>query len=222
MNLSVIIQARLRSTRLPGKVLLSLPNRMSVLENVIGRCVLIDKRNLHSVCVAVPDDEQGDIIEDHVEFISQAAATQFQATSSVCKIDVVRGSESDVLDRYAKAAAVVGGGHIMRITADCPFIDPAICTAVANSHYENSNDITSNVVDRTFPKGFDCEVFTRDALELAMAAATDPYDREHVTPWMYRNLSVGSVIQEKDESTTNLCIDTIDDYISLCRRMICS
>lgn len=100
--------------------------------------------------------------------------------------DVFRGDESDVLARYLGAARSVDADIIMRVTSDCPLIDPEICAAVLDLRAEMKADYAANNMPRLFPHGLDCEAFTRAALERAAVEATSPYDREHVTPWLRR------------------------------------
>ncbi len=168
MTTAVIIQARTGSSRFPSKVLADLGGR-TVLAEVIRRCRNIVGADI--VVCAIPDNARDDVI---VNVAERAGAI------------VVRGSERDVLDRYARACEAVGASVVMRITADCPLLDPEICASVLRLRARESADFAANDIEPTFPRGLNCEVFTADALMEAAASATDPYDREHVTPWMQR------------------------------------
>lgn len=156
------------STRLPGKVMKLLADR-PVLEHVLNRCRHI--ANADIVVCAIPDEEASEPIE--------ALATR-------CGARVYRGSEHDVLSRYLGGARAVGADVVMRVTSDCPLIDPEICSRVLSLRQAESADYAGNVHPRSFPQGLDCEAFTASTLEACAATATESYDREHVTPWMTR------------------------------------
>ncbi|MDY0883191.1 UDP-2,4-diacetamido-2,4,6-trideoxy-beta-L-altropyranose hydrolase [Dongia soli] len=172
LRTAVIIQARNGSTRLPGKVLGALGGR-TVLEHVLTRCRAI--HGVDTVVCATTDKASDDPVA--------AEATRLG-------FEVFRGDESDVLSRYLGAARHVDADIIMRVTADCPLIDPAICAAVLRLRHETDADYASNNMPRSFPHGLDCEAFTRVALEEAARVTTDVYDREHVTPWLRRHPSL--------------------------------
>lgn len=165
---AIIVQARLGSSRLPGKILQPLNDR-SVLTHDIDRLRRVAGADL--VVIATTDNPNDDAVAAH--------AAALGAT-------VFRGDEQDVLARYLGAARAVDAGIIMRVTSDCPLIDPDICAAVLSLRAETQADYAANNMPRLFPHGLDCEAFTRAALERAAAEATDPYDREHVTPWLRR------------------------------------
>lgn len=172
-----IIQARFGSTRLPGKVLKPLGNvlggRGIVLDHAIQRCRAIP--SVDAVVIATTDrEEDGAIV---------AAAERVGAL-------VHRGSAEDVLSRYAGAAKRADADIVLRVTSDCPLIDPDICDRVIRLRAETGADYAANNMPRLYPHGLDCEVFTREALERADHAATAPYDREHVTPWLRRTADI--------------------------------
>jgi spore coat polysaccharide biosynthesis protein SpsF (cytidylyltransferase family) len=100
---------------------------------------------------------------------------------------IFRGAEQDVLARYLGAARAVDADIVLRVTSDCPLIDPAVCGAVLKLRQRMAADYASNNQPPSWPHGLDCEAMTRAALEEAARVATDPYDREHVTPWIRRN-----------------------------------
>ncbi len=166
---AIIVQARYGSTRLPGKVLKPLAGK-TVLEHVLTRCGRV--AGIDVVVCATTDKA----IDDPIAM---------EATS--LGVTVFRGDESDVLARYLGAARLVDADIIMRVTSDCPLIDPKICADVLALRDVQQADYASNNMPRLFPHGLDCEAFTRAGLEAAAAAATDPYDREHVTPWLRRH-----------------------------------
>lgn len=172
MTAAVILQARMTSTRLPGKVLKSVGGR-TVLEWVVHGCRRI--QGIDVVCAAVPEGEA------HAPVVAEAVRLG---------LPVARGSETDVLDRFHIAAALVAADEIVRVTTDCPMIDPRVCGEVLEKLRSEQADYASNNDPAGYPHGLDCEAFTRPALERATALATNPYDREHVTPWLRREPSV--------------------------------
>ena len=164
-----IVQARMGSTRLPGKVLMDL-GQVTVLENVLNRCAAIP--GIDAVCCALPEGKEDD---PAAEVAKRAGAM------------VVRGASKDVLSRYATAARAAKADFIMRVTSDCPLIDPDLCGEVLSLLRHEDADIAANDFKPTFPHGLDCEVFSSAALLRADAESTDAHDREHVTPWLRRH-----------------------------------
>jgi spore coat polysaccharide biosynthesis protein SpsF (cytidylyltransferase family) len=177
MTTACIVQARVASTRLPAKVLKELAGE-PVLGHVLRRCRAIP--GIDAVVCATVDTAECKAIEALAE--SYGAAT-------------FRGSETDVLDRYLGAARSVDADTVMRVTSDCPLIDPELCAAVLERRAEEDADYAANNFVHGYPHGLDCEIFTREALEEAAATAREPYEREHVSPWIrnraeYRRVSV--------------------------------
>lgn len=167
MTTVAIIQARMGSSRLPGKVLMDIGGR-SMLERVIIRTRAA--RLVDTIVVATTTEAQDDVIVD------------------LCKhIDTpwFRGNEDDVLDRYHQAAAAFQADTIVRITSDCPLIDPSVIDRVVDAFHDAAPDYASNALARTYPRGLDTEVFTRPALETAWREASDSPSRIHVTPYLY-------------------------------------
>lgn len=142
-----------------------------VLVHVLRRCQAIT--GVDQVVCATVDGPDGDPVA--------ALAEQLK------NIVVFRGSERDVLARYHGAAHAVAADIVMRITSDCPLIDPEVCAAVLRLREEENADYATNTMPPSWPHGLDCEIFTIAALDEAYTTATDPYDREHVTPWIRRN-----------------------------------
>jgi spore coat polysaccharide biosynthesis protein SpsF (cytidylyltransferase family) len=177
-NTVCIIQARRQSERLPDKILLPLGNKLA-LEHVIGRCIAI--KGVNTVIVACPDEPHEDKVE---EVAKTAGALSF------------RGSMHDVLARYWGAANMTDCDYVIRVTADCPFLDPIVCgtllenTITANADYGGLHH---------FPHGLDCEVFTKTLLDETYSNATNPLDREHVTLWMKRRADLKKVFHQPDE-----------------------
>lgn len=168
MTTAVIVQARLCSSRLPGKVLMPLAGG-TILKEVLRRCRAIPGADL--VVCAVPDGTKDNPVA---------------AEALRCGAIVTRGNETDVLDRYLQASRQVGADVVLRVTSDCPLIDPQLCAAVLALRTEKGADYACNNLPPSFPHGLDCEAFTRDALELAWSEGITPEDREHVTPWLRR------------------------------------
>lgn len=194
MTTAAIVQARIGSTRLPAKVLLPLPTGRTVLGEVLLRCKQI--AGVDVVVVALPDTPENDILLPYVP----------------SDVKVARGPEMDVLARYVMAAAGVEADVVMRITSDCPLLDPLVCGQVLALFNEGDADYCSNVERRSFPQGFDCQVFSRTMLDRAHREAVDPSDREHVCPFMQRHGRVASFVGLHDRSGLRWTLDTLDDY----------
>jgi spore coat polysaccharide biosynthesis protein SpsF len=166
MKTVAIVQARATSTRLPNKVLLPLAG-ISVLGHVLRRVAAT--RGIDAVCCAVPEGSAHDAVA--------AEATRFGAA-------IFRGNENDVLARFAGAARALNAEVVMRVTSDCPLADPDICAQVIALRVARNADYACNNMPPSWPHGLDCEVFTTEALYRAERDATDPFQREHVTPWI--------------------------------------
>ena len=192
MKTICIIQARMGSSRLPGKVLRPLGNK-TVLGNVIHRmhkCKLID-----GVVVATPDTE---IIKDAINYGAQ----------------YYYGDENNVLERYYKAAKFFGATRIVRITSDCPFIMPDVVDELIEK--TGIWGYGSCFTNRTYPKGLDCEVFSMDELTRAHQISTDDYEREHVTPYIKaHSMNKFSLKDNEDFSDVRITLDTEEDYAFL-------
>lgn len=160
MNIVAIIQARMSSVRLPGKVLLPLAGK-PVLEHVVTR--LKECKTLNNIVIATSLSNNDDVISSWCE---------------ASQIHCFRGSLKDVLDRYYKAATEVKADVVVRVTADCPLIDPKIVDEIVTNFVMDDFDGFS--LGGEFPDGLDCQVFKISALEKAWKEATLPSDREHV------------------------------------------
>lgn len=169
MRRVAIAQARMGSTRLPGKVMQRIAGQ-TVIEHVMRRARAIP--GLAEVCLATSD---------------QAADDAVAAEGARLGVPVFRGSVVDVLGRYAGAARLTEADIVLRITCDCPLLDPAVCSDVLLLRDRTGAEYAANVLERTWPVGLDCEAFPRAILDRADAAATAAFDREHVTPWIERN-----------------------------------
>lgn len=166
-----IIQARMGSSRLPGKTLERLGDRL-VLDWVTQRAAR--SSSLDQVIVATSDRPEDDAIAAHLAGTDTA---------------VVRGSADDVLDRYRAAvewAALSDDDIVVRITADCPFVDPSLVDLAISTIQDGDADYASSHLDGRFPRGLDIEAVRVPVLMRAAREATDPVEREHVTPFVYR------------------------------------
>lgn len=196
MKAVAIIQARMGSSRLPGKVLKDLQGE-SVLARVlqrVGRASLIDE-----LLVATSDQPADDAIVDECRR---------------CSVPVSRGDESDVLDRYFRAAQLSQADVVVRITSDCPLIDPEIADKTIRAFLDQCPDYAANCLKRTYPRGLDTEVMTTQALERTWRAARQPYERTHVTPYIYEHpeeFKIVSVTGETDYSDHRWTLDTPED-----------
>jgi spore coat polysaccharide biosynthesis protein SpsF len=169
-----IIQARMGSTRLPGKVMKKIKEK-SILSYVVERvkqASLIDQ-----IVIATTTNKKDDVIAEEAERLN---------------VKCFRGSEQDVLSRYYYAAKKFHADIIARITSDCPLIDPPIVDNALKIYLNNQNySIVTNagpdLEKRTFPRGLDTEVFSFETLENTFKNATEKYQREHVTPYIYEN-----------------------------------
>jgi spore coat polysaccharide biosynthesis protein SpsF len=196
VKFAVIIQARMGSARLPGKVLIDLGGK-SVLARVISRlrrATLVDE-----IVVATTDCAPDDAVVRECDRLG---------------VEVFRGSENDVLDRYYQAALLTTAEAIVRITSDCPLIDPQITDDTIRSFLDLRPDYASNALHRTYPRGLDTEVMTRDALACAWREAHLPYQRAHVTPYLYENptrFAILAINGNVDYSDHRWTLDTPED-----------
>lgn len=199
MRTEVFIQARMGSTRLPGKILKEVLGRplLSYQIERLNRCIESDC----SVILTTTEPEDDVIIE-------------------FCKkegLDYFRGSKLDVLSRYFLAAKTRKTDLIVRSTADCPLIDPVIVDEVIQCLKKEPQqfDYVSNVLTRSWPRGLDVEVFTKNTLEKAYFKSLNPYEKEHVTPYIYQHpeeFKLGNVASKKDLSKYNISVDTLADF----------
>lgn len=200
MKINVIIQARMGSSRLWGKVLFPLGNKPAI-QHVIERARKIPE--ITDVIVATSSSPTDDPL---------AAFCQSIGTP------VFRGSEEDVLDRYYQAALLNESDAIVRITGDCPLIDPLESGKVVKKFLDTKADYVSNVNPPMLPDGFDTEVFSLNALIKAWENARKKSDREHVTLYIYSNpemFNLDSVKYDIDLSAYRLTLDEEADYVLL-------
>jgi len=205
MHIVAIIQARMGSTRLPGKVLLDLAGA-PVLARVVNRCRRA--ATLDDVVVATTTLPTDDPI------VELCLAHNWQS---------FRGQEDDVLDRYYHAALQYQAEVVVRITSDCPLIDPGIIDLMVKTFLEHGAlDYAGNsLAPRTFPRGLDVEVFSFEALARAWRDDANPAWREHVTPYIYRQpekFRLHAVTHDTDLSVMRWTVDTAED-LALVRKI---
>lgn len=200
MKIGAIVQARMGSTRLPGKVLKKIKGR-TVLEHVINRLRLSNMLDEIIVATTIND-----------------ADNQIYELCKKNNFKVFRGSENDVLKRYYDAAIENNIDVVVRITSDCPLIDPKIVDQIISMHLDNQFGITTNAgiddVQRTFPRGLDVEVFDIHHLKNALMKANKEYQREHVTPFIYETNAgnIGYFKSLSDYSNHRWTLDTQEDF----------
>jgi spore coat polysaccharide biosynthesis protein SpsF len=189
-----LIQARMGSTRLPGKSLAVVAGRpllATMLDRVAGA------GSLDAMWVATTEAPRDEPIA---------------ALAAAAGAGVFRGSEDDVLARYAGAAAAAQADVIVRLTSDCPLIDPGVIDRVVGEL--DGHDLSTNAppIGRTYPDGMDVEALARAALTRADREATEPGDREHVTRFLHRGtFDVHVVAHPRDLGDVRITVDTADD-----------
>ena len=194
-----IIQARMNSTRLPSKVMKKVDNENTILDCVINQ--LQSSKEIKNLVIATTEQKEDDVI---VEFLQKR------------KVKYFRGSKQDVLDRYYQCAKKFGFSEIIRITSDNPLIDCEIADMVVK-HFKSNNydyittDLPLNTFHRTYPSGYSVEVFTFSALENAWKNAKLLSEREHVTPYFYKNNEIfkqTSIENSEDLSRFSCTVNT--------------
>ena len=196
MSTHIIVQARMNSSRLPGKVL----------KEVLGKTLL----------------------EYQLERLERVVnADKIIVATTTCAIDnpivdlcdrllvsTYRGSESDVLSRYAEASSAFLSQTVIRITADCPLIDPMLIDRTIDFYGRHSFDYVSTD-HAVYPRGMDVEIFSSDMLQIANNSSSKPADCEHVTPYFYQNpdrFSIGIYSEDIQASHYRLTVDTLEDF----------
>jgi len=196
MKTVAIVQARMGSTRLPGKVMKEVDG-IPLISLLLGR--LADAKRVDEIIVATTESPQDRPLQDLVGRLG------FRA---------IAGSERDVLGRYAEAAEAADADVIVRITGDCPLIDPELVDDVLDAFVGAGLDYASNSYPPTFPDGLDVEVFSRVALIEAAQRADAAYDREHVTPYIRRNARTSTVVTaDADYSDLRWTVDDPEDLV---------
>lgn len=196
--IGAIIQARTGSTRLPRKIFLEIQGK-TILEHVVGRVKRI--KNCRKIVLATTNKEQDNVLEQVAEELN---------------LSFFRGSEENVLDRFYQAAKRFEIDPIIRITADCPLLDPEVSSKVVDFYLGGDYDYVSNARPPTFPDGLDTEIFSFDALKKSHEAVKLPSEKEHVTAYIAKHpeiFKIGNVIGEQDMSDLRLTLDEEKDLI---------
>ncbi|WP_022852177.1 cytidylyltransferase domain-containing protein [Limisalsivibrio acetivorans] len=205
MRTGIVIQARTGSSRLPAKILKPLPygGDTTVLGQVVKRC---RASSANDVVVATTTNS----VDDAVIPVAERSGAE-----------LFRGSEDDVLARYYGAAAASSLDIIVRITADCPCIDPVVIDMMLEEFRRSGRDYMSNTAERTFPHGMDTEIFTFEALDRAYKETERDDYREHVTPYIYKSGAFTTASYRCPDHSLiapdiRITLDTPEDYNLIC------
>ena len=191
-----MIQARMGSTRFPGKVLQPLAGK-TMIQFLLER--LAQCRTLDQIMVVTTHRDVDDVLAAHVRELGH---------------EVFRGSENDVLDRFYQAAATCNPDIVVRITGDCPLTDPALVDQVVTALQDEAAGYATNTLPPSYPDGLDVEAFTIQVLKQAWAEATTAEEREHVTPYMRQpgKFQIAAVHHASDQSHLRWTVDQAEDY----------
>jgi len=198
MTVLAILQARVSSTRLPNKVLAPLLGQPMLARQIerLRRAKALDK-----LVVATSDDDSD---------------APLAAMCAEMAVPCYRGSLNDVLTRFHGAYVSYGpADHIVRLTGDCPLADPVIIDRVVQHHLNSGADYTTNALQPTWPDGLDVEVMRADAFLRAVADASLPSEREHVTPYIHKNPSLFRIEHYKGETDLSALRWTVDEPADL-------
>lgn len=190
-----VSQARLSSSRLPGKILKEIDG-----ETILGIHInrLKKSREIDKIKIAIASDPG------------------FERVVSVCEkhnVDYLVGSVDDVLSRFYEAAKPESPELVVRVTSDCPLIDPCYIDKMITDFKKTKLDYFSNCIPPSLPDGMDAEIFTYKILEKAYEEATDTHDREHVTPFIRRIGKIGNWSHDQDLSSFRMTVDHEEDFL---------
>lgn len=198
LTIGIITQARMTSTRLPGKILKEINNK-TLLQYHIDRL----KQTGFEIAIATTINNTDDCV------------CEFAAKNN---LEFHRGSENNVLSRFHEAAVKFKFDVIVRVTSDCPLIDPHLIRNSIEKYlkFNNPNLYMSNGMERTFARGFDFEIFSFKLLDEAFKNASEEGDLEHVTPYIWKNRSgnveIYNIKQSTDNSKFRITVDTAEDF----------
>ena len=199
MKTVAIIEARMTSTRLPGKIMLPVLGKpmLELLIERLKRATMLDQ-----IVVATTNNLTDDVVEKLTNNLG---------------IGCFRGSEDDVLSRVLGASHVFNADSIVEITGDCPLIDPFVVDRVIRKYNEKKFDYVSNNMKRTYPRGLDTQVFSTKVLEEVASRTQDPIDHEHVSLYIYEHpeiFSLFNVVSDlpKKYWDIRLTVDTGEDF----------
>jgi spore coat polysaccharide biosynthesis protein SpsF len=194
-RLLCVVQTRTGSARFPGKVLMELGGR-PMLRYMLDR---LSALRVDELVVATSTLARDDVVAD---------------IAGDAGVGVYRGDETDVLARFAETLDMHPADHVIRLSADCPLLDPNVVELVVARHLDSGADYTSNVFPRTFPRGLDVEMVRASTLRVAHAEATDAKEREHVTPFVYRRpgrFRLANVRNREPLGRERWTVDTVED-----------
>lgn len=200
MKVLIIVQSRMTSTRLPGKVMMPVLD-IPLLEHQIKRLRRVKLAD--GICVACTQNQADQPIVELSERLG---------------VGLYRGSEQDVLARHFEAASKFHADHILRVTSDCPLIDPVELDRLISAYFSTSPqvDYMSSGLTRSYPRGMEAEIFSFAALKMAHDEALDNYEREHVTPFIYhtqpKRFKLDSFAFGQDQSHHRWTVDTQADF----------
>lgn len=197
MKIVAIVQARMGSTRLPGKVMRPILGK-AMIEHLLIR--LSQSKKINEIVLATSVDPVNDVLDSFVTSLGYQC---------------FRGSENDVLDRYYRAATMCEADVIVRITGDCPLVDAYLLDEMLTVYQSNDFDYFSNINPPTFPDGLDIEIFSYAALKKAQQVVVESFDREHVTPYIRNSneFKVSVLKNKKDLSFLRWTVDELDDFL---------
>ena len=200
MKIVAVVQARMGSTRLPNKVMKPIGG-IPMIELLLARLAMA--KRVDQIVLATSTDERNLLLVEHVQNLGY-----------VC----VRGSENDVLQRYLDAATEVDADVLVRITGDCPLVDPVLIDQAIDEFLSQSVEYHSNTSPATFPDGLDIEVFTIDALKRAALESQDSFDHEHVTPYLRKPglFKSSAMLNGEDLSGLRWTVDEPADFEVIC------
>ncbi len=198
MKILAIVQARMSSSRLPGKVIMPILDKPMLLHQIER---IKQSKLISHLVVATSVDPSDDILAKTLEKY---------------KVDYVRGSLDDVLDRFYHTVNKYNAKYIVRLTGDCPLLDCKVVDDVINLHISGDFDYSSNAHPPTFPDGLDVEVFNKNILYDAHKYAKLPSEREHVTAWMYNDknkLKLGNLLSDNNNFNLRWTVDELEDFV---------
>ncbi len=207
MNFHTIIQCRFHSRRLPGKILLPLDKDLTSLDILIKNLKLI--KEIDQIILAVAKDDSSLIFEK----ISKKY--NIKICTPTCKAE-------NVLKRFYLTAKKFNSNNIIRITSDCPFVNIHMIREMIDFYKEKKINFLTNNKPRKVPHGFDCEIFSKNLLTKTYLNAKSSFDKEHVTPWIYKNYfskENNIVLLKKNFSDIRITLDTFDDYIKFVKNV---
>lgn len=197
---AIIIQARLSSKRLPNKILLPLGDS-NVIHQIINRLLIVS--NIDYICVAIPDSETDNELYDYLHVIQNK------------KLLIFRGSESNVLKRFHDAIIKFNFKNIVRVTSDCPLCEYRVIDTIIDIGLNTNFEYVRTKIGGGFPIGYDCEFISSKLIIEAYNNSDDPYEKEHVTPYIWRNQdNFNSLDLDFSPNLSNwrLVLDEVDDY----------